>query len=70
MYVTADPRNSDNSSTYLVGGGQPSFLNMGMTTTWNVSAGIIVQVTSSDSLRVDTHSKHWEGKFAGGRCDI
>eukprot|EP00667_Euglena_gracilis_P024647 EG_transcript_28445 len=49
MYVTADPRNSDNSSTYLVGGGQPSFLNMGMTTTWNVSAGIIVQVTSSDS---------------------
>eukprot|EP00667_Euglena_gracilis_P006476 EG_transcript_6524 len=49
IYATADPRNADNSASYLIGGRQPSFLNIGFTVTQNITAGATFTLTSSTS---------------------
>eukprot|EP00667_Euglena_gracilis_P006484 EG_transcript_6537 len=49
IYATADPRNPDNSASYLVGGRQPSFLNIGFTVTRNITAGAVLTLASSNA---------------------
>eukprot|EP00667_Euglena_gracilis_P001438 EG_transcript_1439 len=49
IYASLDPRNSDNSASYLIGGRQPSFLNIGFTVTMNITAGVVFQLISSTS---------------------
>eukprot|EP00667_Euglena_gracilis_P008556 EG_transcript_8660 len=68
IYATADPRNSDNSASYLVGGGQPSFLNVGFTTTWNVTAGAVIQLTASTSTFHRPGSTPYAIPFPGTGC--
>eukprot|EP00667_Euglena_gracilis_P009951 EG_transcript_10120 len=68
IYATADPRNSDNSASYLVGGGQPSFLNVGFTTTWNVTAGAVIQLTASTSAFRRPGKSTYAIPFPGTGC--
>eukprot|EP00668_Euglena_longa_P027434 GGOE01034340.1.p1 GENE.GGOE01034340.1~~GGOE01034340.1.p1 ORF type:complete len:925 (+),score=137.32 GGOE01034340.1:33-2807(+) len=50
IYATADPRSSDDSSSELTGGKQPSFMNIGFTVTWNVASGAVIQLSSSPTV--------------------
>eukprot|EP00668_Euglena_longa_P009533 GGOE01011525.1.p1 GENE.GGOE01011525.1~~GGOE01011525.1.p1 ORF type:complete len:832 (-),score=94.81 GGOE01011525.1:683-2842(-) len=47
IYATADPRNSDDSASNLIGGTQPSFMNIGFTATLNVTSGAVIQLVTS-----------------------
>lgn len=52
IYAIADPRNSDDSASYLAGGGQPSSMNIGFTPTFIVPSGGVIQLLSSNAARV------------------
>eukprot|EP00667_Euglena_gracilis_P003868 EG_transcript_3881 len=50
IYAIADPRNSDDSASYLAGGGQPSSMNIGFTPTFIVPSGGVIQLLSSNAV--------------------